>query len=62
VLRAKASPEWRQRPLQHVIAHESRGHQRTRPPAVERAYRDVLNSSTMKMFGRPLPDDGDDVS
>jgi hypothetical protein len=58
VLRAKSSPEWKQRPLQHVMAHMSKGLPGVRPPLVETAYKDVMNRSTMKMFGRQLPDPG----
>lgn len=56
VLRAKASPSWRQRPLQHVMAHMSKGLAGVRPPVVEAAFRDVMSRATMKMFGRELPD------
>jgi hypothetical protein len=57
VLRTKASPAWRQRPLQHVMAHMSKGLSGVRPPVVEAAFRDVVDRAAMKMFGRHLPEE-----
>jgi hypothetical protein len=56
VLRAKAAPDWRERPLQHVMARMSKGLPSVRSPIVEATYRDMMNRSAVRMFGRELPD------